>query len=68
MMKHRHQSTRSLGKNPDDSMPNRLRVRRAEQLGMSASGRKQTVISLTFAVSERPLLGKADIQLEASEN
>lgn len=54
-MKHRHQSTRSLGKNPDDSMPNRLRVRRAEQLGMSASGRKQPFATNLF-IETMPLL------------
>ena len=34
---------------------------------MSAYGRKRTVILLIFGRSERPLLGKADIQPEARE-
>jgi len=52
MMKHRHQSTHSIGKNPDDSMPNRLRVRRAEKLGMAAVGRKLPLKTVRFGLPE----------------
>ena len=34
---------------------------------MSASGRKRPLISVVFAVLERPLSGKGDIQNDATE-